>query len=149
MSCPREDMPPLQNAIDMPVRQCMGSTKVPQVNNRFLVARSGPAVDHYWGLHTGLCDKGFVTRLPWRWKGMNAERIYAWWMRRGGFQVETWLLKKFVFYRLRRSAALAESPDSDFGQRKGATIFNSKYNPSSVPWSSVLKNLSLCPPLGE
>ena len=141
-------LPPLcvldDNIVQVPPWQPYGG-----INDRFLVARSGPAVDHYLGLHTGLCDKGFVTRLPWRWKGMNAERIYAWWMRRGGFQVETWLLKKFVFYRLRRSAALAESPDSDFGQHKGATLFNSKYNPSSVPWSSVLKNLSLCPPLSR
>jgi hypothetical protein len=141
-------LPPLcvldDNIVQVPPWQPYGG-----INDRFLVARSGPALDHYLGLHTGLCDNGFVTRLPWRWKGMNAERIYAWWMRRGGFQVETWLLKKFVFYRLRRSAALAESPDSDFGQHKGATLFNSKYNPSSVPWSSVLKNLSLCPPLSR
>ena len=140
-------LPPLcvldDNIVQAPPWQPYGG-----INDRFLVARSGPAVDHYLGLYTGLCDKGFVTRLPRRWwKGMNAERIYAWWMRQGGFQVETSLMKKFVFYRLRRSATLAESPDSDFGQHKGATIFNSKYNPSSVPWSSVLKNLTLCPQL--
>lgn len=139
-------LPPLcvlkDNIVQVPPWQSWGG-----INDRFLVARSGSALDHYLGLYTGLCDKGFVTRLPWRWRGYNAERIYEWWMRRGGFQVETWLLNKFVFYRLRRGATLAESPDSDFGQHKGATIFNSKYNPTSVPWPSVLKNLSECHPL--
>ena len=117
------------------------------INDRFLIARNGPALDHYLGLHSGLCDRGFVTKLPWRRRGLNAERIYAWWLRQGDFRVEKWYLKRFVFYRLRRGAGLSESPDADFGQCKGATVFNGKYNPSSVPWSSVVDSLSRCPPL--
>ncbi|ACO68260.1 predicted protein [Micromonas commoda] len=139
-------LPPLcrldVDAVQVPPWQPFGG-----INDRFLISRSGPALDHYLGLHTGLCDKGFVTRLPRRWKGLNAERIYAWWLHQGGFRIETWLLKKFVFYRLRKGATLWESPDADFGQHRGATVFNQKYNPSAVPWSSVTEKLLRCPPL--
>ena len=117
------------------------------INDRFLISRSGPALDHYLGLHTALCDEGFVAKLPRRRKGMNSERIYSWWLRQGGFRIQTWLLKDFVFYRMRRGATLSESPDADFGQHKGATLFNQKYNPSAVRWSSVMNRLSQCPPL--
>ena len=139
-------LPPLcrfeNDAVHVPPWQPYGG-----INDRFLISRDGPALDHYLGLHTGLCYQGFVTKLPRRWKGMNAERIYAWWLHKGGFRIETWLLKKFVFYRLRRGETLSQSPDAEFGQHKGATVFNRKYNPSAVPWSGVMESLSRCPPL--
>ena len=139
-------LPPLcrfdNDAVQVPSWQPYGG-----INDRFLISGSGPALDHYLGLYTGLCDKGFVTKLPRRSRGMNAERIYAWWLRQGGFRIQTSLLKTFVFYRLRRGATLWESPDADFGQHKGATVFNWKYNPSVVPWSNVVENLSRCPRL--
>ncbi len=50
------------------------------INDRFLVSGTGPALDHHLGLYSCLCDKGFVTKLPRRRKGMNAERVYAWWL---------------------------------------------------------------------
>ena len=139
-------LPPLsrmrEDAVQVPPWQSYGG-----MNDRFLIAGTGPALDHYLGLYTGLCVEGFVTKLPRRWKGMNAERIYAWWLQQRGFHIQTRLLKKFVFYRLRRGTTLSESPDADFGQHKGATVFNRKYNPSAVLWSSVIESLSRCPPL--
>jgi len=139
-------LPPMcrfdDDAVHVPPWQPYGG-----INDRFLISRNGPALDHYLGLHKGLCHIGFVSKLPRRWKGMNAERIYAWWVQQGGFRTETGLLRKFVFYRLRRGATLWDSPDADFGQHKGATVFNWKYNPSAVPWSSVIDSLSRCPRL--
>ena len=136
-------LPPLcrfdSDAVQVPPWQPFGG-----INDRFLISKNGPALDHYLELHTGLCDEGFVTKLPRRRKGINAERMYAWWLDQGGFRTEKWFLRHFVFYRLRRGKTLSESPDADFGQHKGATVFNRKYNPSAVPWSSVIDSLSRC-----
>ena len=123
------------------------------VNDRFLMARSGPALDHFMELFGGLCDRGFAAELPrrsWWWlsgKGLSSERIYALWMKKGGFNVKTNRLRKFVFYRLRRRQSLAESPDGDFGQHKGARPWNDKHNPSSVSWMDVVDSLERCPKL--
>ena len=144
-------LPPLckskHDEIHVPPWQAFGG-----INDRFVVARSGPALDHFMELYGGLCDRGFVADIPRRWwglsgKGQSSERIYALWMRKGGFNVKTNRLREFVFYRLRRGKSLAEGPDADFGQHKGARPWNSKHNPSNVSWTDVVDNLERCPKL--
>jgi hypothetical protein len=140
------------------------------VNDRFLVSAAGRALDHYMGLYSGLCRNGMVTKLPWRWsgKGLNTERIYGWWMKqtshtnmnlgRGGggggggrFQVSTWMLRDFVFYRTRRNVPLDDkrSPDADFGRGISGRgkFWNRRRNPSPTPWKDVLDKLKTCVPL--
>ena len=88
-------------------------------NDRMVMGTPGDAFNHYMSLYSELCHRGLVEKLPKRTEtgkpGVNAERIYSWWMKRaggkkwrlarrgstGGFKVSKLLLRDFVFYRAR------------------------------------------------
>ena len=94
------------------------------INDRLMVSRIGDAVKHYLSLYSGLCggknnfEEGVVHKLPNRRKGLNAERIYAWWMKeKGGYSVSIKLLANFVFYRVRRDEIIKDGPDGKLGRQ--------------------------------
>ena len=118
------------------------------VNDRLMVSRVGEAAKHYLSLYSGLCggknnfEEGVVHELPNRRKGLNAERIYAWWMKeKGGYSVSTKLLANFVFYRVRRDETLEDGPDRKLGRQFWL------WNPSRSKWSDTLRRHYACTPL--
>jgi hypothetical protein len=118
------------------------------VNDRLMVSRVGEAAKHYLSLYSGLCggknnfEEGVVHELPNRRQGLNAERIYAWWMKeKGGYSVSTKLLANFVFYRTRRDETIEDGPDGKLGRRFWL------WNPSRSKWSDTLRRHYACTPL--
>jgi hypothetical protein len=118
------------------------------VNDRLMVSRVGEAAKHYLSLYSGLCggkhnfEEGVVHELPNRRKGLNAERIYAWWMKeKGGYSVSTKLLANFVFYRVRRDESIEDGPDGKLGRQFWL------WNPSRSKWSDTLRRHYACTPL--
>jgi hypothetical protein len=118
------------------------------VNDRLMVSRVGEAAKHYLSLYSGLCggkhnfEEGVVHELPNRRKGLNAERIYAWWMKeKGGYSVSTKLLANFVFYRVRRDESIEDGPDGNLGRQFWL------WNPSRSKWSDTLRRHYACTPL--
>ena len=131
------------NTIHVPAWSSYGG-----INDRFMISTVGDAAKHYLSLYSGLCggennvEEGIVNELPNRRKGLNAERIYAWWMKeRGGYSVSTKLLAKFVFYRVRREVSIEEGPDRNLGR----TFW--LWNPSRSEWSNTLRRHFACTPL--
>jgi len=123
-------------------------------NDRFMISSFGNAAKHYLSIYSGLCGgkstfdiishrkNGLVSELPDRRKGLNAERMYAWWMKKGGdYSVSTALLANFVFYRVRRNTSIEEGPDGNLGRRFWL------WNPSLSKWSDTLKTHYACAPL--
>jgi len=118
------------------------------VNDRLMVSRVGEAAKHYLSLYSGLCggknnfEEGVVRELPNRRRGLNAERIYAWWMKKkGGYSVSTKLLANFVFYRARRDESIEDGPDGNLGRQFWL------WNPSRSKWSDTLRRHYACTPL--
>ena len=118
------------------------------VNDRLMVSRVGEAAKHYLSLYSGLCggknnfEEGVMHELPNRRKGLNAERIYAWWMKeKGGYLVSTKLLANFVFYRVRRDETIEDGPDGKLGRQFWL------WNPSRSKWSDTLRRHYACTPL--
>jgi len=118
------------------------------VNDRLMVSRVGEAAKHYLSLYSGLCggknnfEEGVVHELSNRRKGLNAERIYAWWMKeKGGYSVSTKLLANFVFYRVRRDESIEDGPDGNLGRQFWL------WNPSRSKWSDTLRRHYACTPL--
>ena len=122
-------------------------------NDRFMISSFGNAAKHYLSIYSGLCGEksasdiityrknGLVNELPDRRKGLNAERMYAWWMKKGDYSVSTALLANFVFYRVRRNTSIEEGPDGNLGRRFWL------WNPSLSKWSDTLKTHYACAPL--
>lgn len=122
-------------------------------NDRFMISSFGNAAKHYLSIYSGLCGEksasdiityrknGLVNELPDRRKGLNAERIYAWWMKKGDYSVSTALLANFVFYRVRRNVSMEEGPDGNLGRRFWL------WNPSLSKWSDTVKRHFACAPL--
>ena len=131
------------NTIHVPAWSSYGG-----INDRFMISTVGDAAKHYLSLYSGLCggennfEEGIVNKLPNRRKGLNAERIYAWWMKeRGGYLVSTKLLANFVFYRIRRDQSIEDGPDGKLGRQFWL------WNPSRSKWSDTLRRHYACTPL--